>query len=330
MKRVSLFTALAVVAIAMPALRADVKTTEKTTAKLGGLLGGMSRMFGSSDPITSTTAIKGNRRISINETMGEIVDLTEQKVYRLDVKKKEYRVLTFDQVRKEWQDAKAEAEKNAKQLQEAQRDNPQAAQGQLQFSASVKETGQRKSIAGYDAKEVVLTITGVQAGKTLEEGGGMVLTNTMWLGPRIANLDEIMTFNMKYYKAIMGDEDANALPQLTMVLAMFSNAKPAMDQMAVEGRKLQGTPLASTLVMETVKSAEQAKAAAGAGNQSDSRGGGGGIGGMLARRMAGRAAAAGDGSPRQTTFTSTRELVTVATSATADDVALPAGFKEKR
>lgn len=329
MKRVSVFATVMIVA-SLPVLRADVKTTEKSTTKFGGIFGAMSRFMpgGSDDGVASTTAIKGSRRFSANDRSGEIVDLAEQKVYRLDLRKKEYRVLTFDQIRKEWQDAKAEAEKNAKEMQEAMRESPDAPQGTLEFSASVKETGRTKSIAGHTAREVVVTLTGVQSGKTLEEGGGMVLTNTMWLAPKIASVDEIRHFDMRYVKAILGEEDAAAvMQQMTMLFAIFGNAKPAMDQMTAESRRLVGTPLASTIVMETVRSAEQTKAAAANSQQS---GGGGGLGGMLARRMGGNRAAAADNAPRQTTFTTTHEILTVAPSATADDVAVPAGFKEKR
>jgi hypothetical protein len=259
------------VALTAPVIRADVKTTEKTSTKLEGMLGRLMR--GSGDGITSNVAVKGDRKLSVNDTSGEIIDLAEQKVYRLDVKKKEYRVLTFDQVREEWKKMQAEAEKSAKQLQEAQRDNPSATTGAtLEFSAAVKETGQRKTIAGYEAREVVVTITGVQAGKTLEEGGGSVMTNTMWLGPKIPSLDEINAFDMKYYKAIIGDDaGAQALQQMQTVFAMFPSVKPMMETMQAEGRKLQGTPLASTSVMETVKSAEEMKAA---GDQQSSGGGG--------------------------------------------------------
>lgn len=327
MKRASLLTVAFVVA-ALPALRADVKIAERTTTKFGGLLGTMSRFTGggSDDGVASTIAIKGNRKYSANDRAGEIIDIAEEKVYRLDIGKKEFRVVTFDQIRKEWQDTKAEAEKNAKHMQEAQRDNPDAPQGTLEFSATVKETGQQKSIAGENAREVVVTLTGVHPRKTLEEGGGMVLTNTLWIAPRIAAVDEIRDFDMKYVEAILGKDDAAAVrPHLTMLFAMFGNAKPAMDQMIAESRKLQGTQLASTLVMETVRSAEQVRAV-GTGQQS----GGGGIGGMLGRRLAGNRAAAADNSPRQTTFTSTREILTLAPSASAEDVAVPAGFKEKK
>lgn len=317
MRRVSAFVVVTAIALAIPVLRADVKTTERTQMKLEGMLG---RLMRTGDGVASTTVVKGSRKLSVNDSNGEIIDLAEEKVYRLDVKKKEYRVLTFEQIRKEWQEATADAEKNAKKIQEAQRDNPDAMAGaKLEFSADVKETGQRKTIAGYEAREVVLTITGTQAGKTLEAGGGSVMTNTMWIGPKIPALDEINAFNVKYFKAIIGDEGAQALQQLTTVFAMFISAKPMMDTMQAEGRKLEGTPLVSTIVMENVRGADQKPA-------DEPQSGGGGIGGMLARRIGGR----GSSGPRSTVFTSTHEYLTVTTSASADDVAIPAGFKEKK
>jgi hypothetical protein len=51
---------------------------------------------------------------------------------------------------------------------------------------------------------------------------------------------------------------------------------------------------------------------------------------MLARRMGGNRAASADNSPRQTTFTTTHEVLTVAPSASAEDVGVPVGFKEKK
>lgn len=314
----------AMAALAVPALRADVKTTEKTQLKLEGMLG---RLIGGAakDGITSTVALKGNRKSSMSDTTGEIIDLTEQKVYRLDLKKREYRVVTFEQLRKEWQDAQAEAAKNADKMRGAQGEaQPEATDKgkKMEFSADVKETGQRKSIAGYDAREVVMTITGHEQGKTLEEGGGFVMTNTMWLGPRIPALDEIGQFEMKYMKAVMGEEGVAAMQQMAAVFAMFASAQPMMEKMQTEGRKMDGTSLQSTSIMESVKSAEQMKVAAG-----QQPGSGGGMSGMMARKMMG---GGGPPKPRSTVMTTMHEMLTVATSATDADVAVPAGFKEKK
>jgi hypothetical protein len=306
--------------LAVPVLRADVKTTEKNSAKIEGMLGRLMR--GNGDPTTSTVALKGNRKSSVNDTTGDIIDLGEEKVYRLDLKKKEYKVVTFEQIRKEWQDMQAEAKANADKMREAQGEvEPPAATTEL--SVDVKETGQRKAIAGYDAREVVMTITSHQQGKTVEESGGYVMTNTMWLGPRIPALDEIRDFDMRYMKAVMGEDGMAAMQQMAAMFAMFASMKPMMEKLQAEGKKLDGTPLQSTVVMERVKSAEAMKAS----SDTQTQGSGSGLSGMLARRVM---ATGGPPKARSTVMTTTHELVTVATSAAEGDVAIPAGFKEKK
>jgi hypothetical protein len=98
-----------------------------------------------------------------------------------------------------------------------------------------------------------------------------------------------------------------------------------MERMQAESGKLDGTPLVSSTTMDTVKSAEEMKTTA----EAQPAAAGGGLGGLLARRMAGRRGGAGDG-PRSTVMTSVREFVTIATSASEADVAVPTGFRERR
>jgi hypothetical protein len=315
---------LVMAALAVPAVRADVKTREKTLVKFEGLLGGAFKLFGGSaakDGITSTVAVKGARKASVSDTTGDIVDLVEQKVYRLDVKKKEYRVVTFAQLRKEWEDAKAEAQKNAEEMKKAQQEQPPPDR-QLEFTADVRETGQKKAIAGYDTREVILTITGKEKGRTLDESGGYVMTSTMWLGPKIAALDEIAQFELKFIKAVYGDDFMAQAQQLAAAFAMFPAVQPMMKQMSAEGDKLQGTPLETTTVLESVKSAEQMKQA-----QSQQSSGGGGLTGGLASRMLGAKA---QPKPRSTVFTTVHNVLSVEAAASDADVTIPAGFKEKK
>lgn len=323
MKRFSMLAGLSLfaVALAVPALRADVKTTEKSQMKLEGMLGKMMRAGG--EGVTSSVALKGTRKASMNPTTGEIVDLAEQKVYRIDVKKKEYKVLTFEQLRKEWQDAQKELEKNAEQMREASGEPANQPAKEMEYVVDVKETGQKKAIAGYDAREVIMTVTGKEKGKTLEESGGYVITDTMWIGPKIAALDEIREFDIKYFKAVFGDEGAAAVQQMAALFAMFAGSQPMMQKLYAEGGKLQGTTLQSTMVMERVKSAEQMKAAA-----SPQQSSGSGMSGMLARKMMG--GAGGPPKARSTVLTMMNEYVTVDASAADADVAIPAGFKEKK
>lgn len=316
---------MAVMALAVATVSADVKTKEKTTFAFEGVLGGVVRIFGGSaarNGVESTTAVKGNRMSTISNVSGEIVDLTEQKTYDLDVRRKQYTVMTFAQIRAQFEKAKEDARKQAEKATPEEKEQMQESGKQLEFDAKVTETGQKKTIAGYDTREVVLTITGREKGKTLEEGGGFVLTNTMWMAPKIAALDELAEFQLKVAKAIYGEDFVADMQQMASVLAAYPAFAGMAERMQTEGRKLQGTALSTTVVFEGVKSAEAMKAAA----DQQASSGGGGLGGRFARRVM------GNREPQQRTkvLTSTSDLLSVDPSATDADVAMPAGYKEKK
>src|SRR6185295_4606711 len=103
--------------------RAEVKSREKSLVKLEGVLGGVLRVFGgkaAKEGVVSTAAVKGNRKATKNDTRGEIVDLSEEKVYTIDYKDKSYTVKTFDQIREEMRKAAEEAEKQRQEAEKAQ------------------------------------------------------------------------------------------------------------------------------------------------------------------------------------------------------------------
>src|SRR6185295_2983366 len=114
-------------------------------------------------------AVKGDRKATMNDATGQIIDLAEEKVYDLDLKKKSYKVTTFAELRRRMEEAKKKAEEDARK--EAARE--------------------KKTINGFDTHEAVVTVTVREKGKTLEQGGGMVVTSDMWLAPKIAAMKEI-------------------------------------------------------------------------------------------------------------------------------------------
>jgi hypothetical protein len=325
MKRTVRFLLVGVAAALMaPQVLADVKTREKTTLKLEGFLGGMiSRMAGGSDGITASVAVKGNRMSSINDTSGQIVDLSEEKIYTLDVKKKEYRVMTFAEMRKQMEEAKKAFQQQAQTANPEEKQAVKDAGQNIEFDVDTKETGERKNIAGQDARRVVVTIVMRQKGATLEEGGGMVMTNDLWLADKVAAMDELYAFHMKYFKAVFGGTFTGMDAQQTNAIGAFLPGFGQLaERMAAESDKLKGTAVMTSMVIEGVKSAEQMKA-----SQQQSSGGGGGIGGALAGRlMRGR----GQQQQRTKAMTSTHELLSVATTVTDADLQIPAGFKEKK
>jgi len=308
---------------------ADVKTREKTHVSLGGMLGKMFNMFGgkaAKEGVVATTAVKGNRKSSMNDATGEIIDLSEEKIYKLDLKKKTYEVTTFEELRQKMREAREKAQKDAAAQQgkeeKAQKSEPQK---EYEVDFNVKETGQKKQLAGYDTREVILTITVREKGKTLEDSGGIVMTMDEWLGPQIPALKELAEFEIKYWKALQGSETMGfSSEQLSAVMAMYPMVKPAMERMQKEAPKLQGTPLASTTTVEGVPSKE----AAAQQTSSEQPKSVGGLGGLIARKMAKKddnAAAGG----RAVIFTAEHEMQEIQTSVTTEDVGIPAGFKQK-
>src|SRR6187399_980008 len=148
MKR-SVIAALVGTALIVPVVRADVKTREKTMFAFEGVMGGLVKTFGgkaANEGVTSAVAVKGNRKSSVSDVSGQIIDLTEQKVYTLDVKKKEYKVQTFAEIRAAFEKAKADAEKSAAKVKEEDKQQADQAAKQLEFDVVVKETGQKKSL----------------------------------------------------------------------------------------------------------------------------------------------------------------------------------------
>jgi hypothetical protein len=196
---------------------------------------------------------------------------------------------------------------------------------QIDFDVNVKETGQKKTLAGHETREVVVSVAMRERGKTLEESGGMVATTTMWLAPRVAALDELVAFNLKYFKAVFGGDFAGLNAQsMNALTALLPGIGTLATRMAEEQRKLAGTPLSSTMVFESVKSAEQMKAAA---ESQQSSGGGGGLSGALAGRlMRGRG---GPPQQRSTAMTTTTDVLSIDTTVADADVAIPANFKPK-
>lgn len=328
MKR-SLTTSLLALAVAAGfavSVAADVKTRDKSLIKFEGMLGRVVGMFGGKaarEGIVSTVALKGNRKALFSDAMSQIIDLNEEKVYELDMKKKEYRVTTFDELRRRMKEAQERAERDVRQQapqeQKPAKDEPTK---ELEVDFDAKETGQRKQVAGYDARQVIMTVTVREKGKALEESGGLVMTADSWLGPEIAALEELTEFDTKYYTKLYGGTAmAIAAEQMAMVLAMYPGLQKATQRLKQEGDRLKGTPLATTTTFEAVRSKaameEQAK-------QKDS--GGGGLGGMLARKMMKKE----DPKPRATIFTMQHEFLEVGTSVSQSDVDIPAGFKEKK
>jgi len=320
MNRVPKFCAmtLPLLILAAAPAAADVKTRDKSQVTFEGMLGKVAGVFGgkaAKEGVVTSVAVKGDRKAEMGDSYGRIVDLKEEKVYELDVKKKTYEVITFDELRRRLREAKEKAEKEApKEEKDAPQDKPAR---EIEVDFDVKETGQTRSIAGYNTKETVMTVTVREKGRTLEDGGGLVMRSNSWMAPAIPAMRELSDFELRYWKAIAPEAAGVSAEQMAAMVAMYPMLKQAMERLKAEGSKLQGTPLATTTVVEAVKSKEQMA-------QQPEQSSGGGISGMLARRMIKK-----DDKPRATVVTLNHETLEVTPAVAAEDLQIPAGFKQK-
>jgi len=317
-------------------LGADMTSKQKTQVKFEGMLGRMMGMFGgkaAKEGLISTVAISGDRMMTVNDQTGELVDLAQEKVFSVNFKDKSYTVKTFAEMRKEWEDAKAKMKEQAA----AAKEEPKEGEVQYEIDFKVDKTGQRKAVSGYDCQNVVMTIAMRPKGKTLDEGGGMVIISDMWMAPKIPAMQEQIDFQIRYMKKLFGNDTETMARDLAQAMAMYPQMKDGMERMKKEAAKLDGTPVLTTMKIEMVASPEQAKQQGESGDKPKmGLPGIGGLGGMFGRKKKTEEApkenqpAVAEGPKNRTTFmTSTTELLEVKTSVAPGDVDIPAGFKQK-
>lgn len=325
---------------------ADVRTEEKTQVRFEGGVGKVINFFAgkaAKEGVKTSVAVTAVRKAMFGDTDGTIVDLGEEKVYTLDVKKKSYTVMTFAEIRRRMEEARKKAEEEARKAEAAAaKDDKKEPQGEkapeMEVDFDVKETGQKKAINGFDTKQVVMTVTLREKGKTLEQNGGLVLTSDMWLAPTVAAMKELIDFEIRYAKALNGPETFGAsVEQMQAALAAHPQLKQGLARMAEESRKLDGTAILTTTTMEAVKSAEALAAEQQAGAKAEDKSGTptsvGGLIGGFGRRMAQRKSEdkdAGGPKARSAFMTITNERLSISTTVSAADVAIPAGFREDK
>ncbi len=333
---------LALALTAMPA-QAEVKKEERNQVSFAGMLGKVVNFFGGKsarEGVVSTVAVAGNRKMTTSgDNTAQIVDLTEEKIYELDLRRKTYKVTTFEEMRQRMREAEAKARESAARESGRTDEKPQQTDGkEMEVDFDIKNTGQTKSINGFDTRQVVATITVHEKGRKIEDSGGIVMTVDTWL-TKAVSLKEIADFERRYFEKLAGPVSAADAQQMATAMAMFPGLKEAFARLSRED--FDGTAIQTTTTVDAVKSAEQMKqeasesgSSASAREEPNPLSVGGAIGGFMRRRQqqkqAEAPAAAANANPARSTFmTINNEVLKIATNVTAADVALPAGFKER-
>jgi hypothetical protein len=323
---------------------ADIRSDQRVKFQLGGMVGKLVNMFGGKgarEGVVSTVALKGDRKATMSDTTGQIVDLSEEKIYDLDIRKKTYKVTTFAQLRAEMEKAQREAEKAAREERPSEPSKPAEKdpnEKEFEVDFDLKNTGASRSINGFDTKQTVMTITVREKGKTLNESGGIVMTTDMWMAANAPSTKELIDFERRYAQQLYGPAMTGAsAADMAMAMAMYPQMKPALEKMRAEGTKIEGTAILTEMKMEAVPpgtadtTAEALPAPEAQPEQKKGRFGGlmGGLKKMAEASQ--QQQKSGEQKPQRSIFLTTSvEMLKLTTDVTADAVAIPAGFRENK
>ena len=245
--------------IALPSLSFADFRYDETTKVTGGSLVSMAKLAGTfskqahsiTDPTNSTILVKGNRMAHINPDSTEVIDLDQETITRMDHAKKQYTVVTFQEMKA----AMEEAVKKA-QAQPQQAPTPQPASTtpppQLKFKVTVTNTGATKPVAGLSASESILKMSAEAKDQQSGQTGAMAITNDMWMVPEIPGYSEVRDFNSRMASK-MGSVFSGAMP--SSVSPQMLSSQPGMGSgmadMAKEMSKLKGVPVSQVMRMGT-------------------------------------------------------------------------------
>ena len=276
---------------------ADI-TIERTTSVNGVGAMAFANMSG-----TSKTSIAGDKsRIDSDMKMqskiigwlarnsvgpsAEIILLDEDKLYHLNMNKKEYTETTFEQIR-------AQMQKMSDQTKSSEDKNQPSAVDQskcvwLPAKVDVAKSGEKAQIAGNDAQRV--TITATQPCQDKETGAicEIALVLDQWISADFAESGEARRFYTAYASK-MGIDIANSQDASERAKALFGQYKGVWTEVADKMQAVKGYPVKSTFTLgiggAQCKSSDSQQAPP--SQSSDSSANPGGIAGAVVGKLGG-------------------------------------------
>jgi len=232
MKKVASLATLAFLGAAP--LLADF-TYQETSTITGGVMMSMMKVVGvfskqAREPIVATVSVKGDRMLHKTNTHATVIDLSSQTITTIDFQKKQYSVMTFDEM-------KQALEQMSQKMKEKQKDG-----AEMKFKVSADATGKTKQAAGFAAKEMILKMEMEGTDQKSGQKGGMILTTDMWIAQGVTGYQEVREFYRR-----MGEKLAWT-PGGNMFMANPDVSK-GMAEVYKEVAKLDGVPVEQHITM---------------------------------------------------------------------------------
>jgi hypothetical protein len=255
--RTALAALCGILTLAAGVARADI-TLERTMAVEGvgamafGNMSGTSKTTISGDKSRTDSDVKMQSKIVrflARNAMGpsaDIVRLDEDKIYHLNINKKEYTETTFEQMREQMkkmsdQMASADEKKQPSAIDESKCE-------WLPPKADVRKSGEKAQFAGYDSERV--TVTASQPCKDKETGSicEVALVLDEWLSTGFAEGAEAQRF-YKAYAAKMGLDASTSQDVSQKAQALFGRYKGIWSEVATKMQGVKGYPVKTSFTL---------------------------------------------------------------------------------
>jgi hypothetical protein len=253
-------TLCAIAALASGLARADI-TLERSMSVEGvggmalGNMSGTSKTTISGDKSRTDTTFKMQSKLvgffahSALGPSAEIVRLDQDKMYHLNINKKEYTETTFEQMREQLKKMSDQANSQGEEKKQPSAVDDSKCEW-LPAKSEVRKTGEKAKFAGYDAERV--TITATQPCKDKDTGSiceiGLVLDD--WFAPGFAEASEAQKY-AKAYAAKMGLGNGTPQDISQKAQAMFSRYKGVWTEVAskMQSAGIKGYPVKSSFTL---------------------------------------------------------------------------------
>ena len=231
-------TIAGIMALAGSGLLADF-TYQETSTITGGMMKSMMGVVGAfnkqaKEPIQATIAVKGDMMVHRTATTASVIDLASGTITHIDFQKKQYSVMTFEEMKQMMEQMSQKAK--------SQKGN----QPEMTFKVSANATGKTKQVLGFDAKEMIMKMemegqaTDKDTGQT--QKGGMTVTTDMWIAPGIPGYQEVRDFHKRMAERL------NWTPGGNMFMA-DPKVSQGMAEVYKEVGKLDGMPVQQLISM---------------------------------------------------------------------------------
>lgn len=197
----------------------------------GGAMAGALKVVGvfskqATQPIKTTVMVKGDRMAHVGAETVQVIDLGKETITNINLKNKTYSVMTFEQMVQAMD-----------QMSKKAATQPDSKKAEMNFKASVKETGQTKVISSLNTREVILTLVMESTDKESGNKGSMNVISDMWMAPDVPGYGEVRAFHQRMAAKMAWTPGSSAFTQGRGDMAK------AFGDLAKESAKLDGVPV---------------------------------------------------------------------------------------